>query len=70
MNLKINNKVEYEFNRSKAKTNDNCSKLSANDPHHTRVTSASGSEPTLSLRASKKRSKQYLHQNLRHLMLL
>ena len=55
-----------EFNQSKAKTNDNCSKLSPRDPHHTRVNSTSASEPTLSPPASKKQSKQYLpyfHQN-------
>ena len=56
-----------EFNQSKAKRNDNCSKLTPNDPHHSRVNSTSASEPTLSPPASKRQSKQYLHQNLRHL---
>ena len=28
--------LQPEFNQSKAKTNDNCSKLSASDPHETK----------------------------------
>ena len=48
--------LKIEFNQSKAKANDNCSKLLASDSHESKLDLLQASEPTLSPPASKKQS--------------